>query len=195
MSSIQDIMKERALRFKYKDIEHKNTEIEKENKEKEKIRIDLIAKNLQVDNFISYLHKIKNNLLHHIMNTDQNIPIILASYINKEFVHKSKKIVNIIKKIELMDNVKKIIFELWDIIQDIADTKMNIKTDIDKKMIKNVEINIKAIFETFDLGPVQFQIIMDDSKDLEYAQLMQNLILIGANDDTISQQLSIHGFQ
>ncbi len=181
--NVERAMKERAIRFMERD--------QKLQKEKEeKIANEFLEKMAKVQNFVEYVSKTKNSLILRVESARNNIPIVLSSCITMEFVQKSEEIIPTIRELDMLDEIKPMVFELWDIIQDLANKKIHVVSDIDKQMIRNVELKIKQIFEIFDLGPVQFKTIMDDSKDLELARHIQSLVNSNCSDLEIN-----HGFE
>ena len=90
-----------------------------------------------------------------------------------------------------LEEIKAYVFKLWDTIQNVVNENLTVKTEVDKKMVKNVEKKIQQVFEIFELGHVEFEVIMDDSRDVEYAQLLQRLMNEGCSDMEIATQLSM----
>ncbi len=177
MDNIGRTMKERAIKF-----------MENDRKAKVKKEIELKKKEEKFENFIKYINNKKNSFILHMLSITSENPVYVYSLnFPEEIVQKSEKIINIVQELNKMDNIKIIILQFWNIMQDIADKKIIIKTDIEKNIIKSVESRIQRIFTIFDLGPIQFEIIMDDSNDLELATHIQNLVYSDCSDLEIKQ--------
>ena len=173
MSSIKEIMKERAMRFKQKEqnIKEKKDKVEMEQIEKE--TRETLKHDQNIHNYIQYVNKIQESLFNRFLNETQYKSIAFSSCITNEFVDKSRDARPSVLELNRLDEIKTLLFVLWDNIQSVVNINLTVTTELDKKMVKSVEKNIQNVFEIFELGPVQFEIFMDDSNDLEYAKELQ----------------------
>ncbi len=185
-SLIQDVMRERAIRMKQKDQKIQDENDRKKKNEEDKKRVVLKQQQTEVTKFIEYVNNVMNSLNSRLVNEKQYTTIVFASCITNEFVDKSRDVKQSIVELGRLDEIKSLMFLLWDNIQNVANKNLTIKSEVDRNMVKNVEKKIQQIFDIFELGYVEFEVVMDDSKDLEYARALQKMFDNNMSDADIS---------